>query len=150
MRDIYIYTHIYIHIYTYTYIYIYIYIYVFFCPQLPPTDEPVAALTPPPCRGAVVGYRFSAFWLRQRSLFGVTRSRAFVVLIIDTWRVYCTCSSFGSGVLSGRLWHLRPWTSVVSFFFRFQFHQAKEKRDHISGKCIFICHLLGFSVFTVF
>src|SRR4029434_441570 len=51
---IYIYTHTHIYIYIYTHTYIYIYIYVFFCPQLPPTDEPVAALPPPPCRGAVV------------------------------------------------------------------------------------------------
>src|SRR4029434_10855740 len=129
---------------------IYIYIYVFFCPQLPPTDEPVAALTPPPCRGAVVGYRFSAFWLRQRSLFGVTRSRAFVVLITDIWGVHCTRSPCERGVVSGRLWPLRPSTSVVSFFFRFQFHQAKEKRDHISGKCIFYSSSAGFSAFIVF
>src|SRR4029434_7674461 len=61
---IYIYIYIYIYMYIHTHIYIYIYI-CFFCPQLPPTDEPVAALTPPPCRGAVVGYRFSGFWLRS-------------------------------------------------------------------------------------
>src|SRR4029434_647495 len=68
--------HIYTH--THTYIYIYIYIYCFFCPQLPPTDEPVAALTPPPCRGAVVGYRFSAFWLRSSVVSGL------ISLISDT------------------------------------------------------------------